>query len=74
MRVSQLLAERFGPVLSTEPAVTAHDVAKTLWEHKVGLLVVCGTLDEIVGVILERYMTRGPAVVDAGIILAKSAA
>ncbi len=71
MRVSQLLAERFGPVLSTEPAVTAHDVAKTLWEHKVGLLVLCGTRRGVVGMVSEHDIIRGPIEVAAYAISAK---
>ena len=73
MRVSQLLAERPGPILSTEPAVTAHDVAKTLWEHKVGLLVLCGTRRGIVGVVSEHDIIRGPIEVAADAISVKSA-
>ncbi len=51
MEVSQLLAERPGPVLSTHREVTMHHVAETLREHKISLLVVCGTRSEVVGVI-----------------------
>ena len=51
MEVSQLLAERPGPVLSTHWEMTMHHVAETLREHKISLLVVCGTRNEVVGVI-----------------------
>ena len=71
MKVSQLLAERSGPVLSTEPDTTIHDVAKTLRERKIGLLVVCGTRGEFVGVISERDIIRGLAEVGADVISTK---
>ncbi len=71
MKVSQLLAERSGPVLSTEPDTTIHDVAKTLRERKIGLLVVCGTRGEIVDVISERNSIRGLAEVGADVISTK---
>lgn len=70
MKVSQLLAERSGPVFSTEPEATIREVTETLQEHKIGLLVVCGAHGEIVGVISERDIIRGLAENGAGVITA----
>ena len=61
MQVSQLLAERPGPLLSTEPEATVHDFAKT----QDRLTRLMRTRGETVGIISERDMIRGPAEVVA---------
>ena len=70
MQVSQLLAERPGPLLSTEPEATVHDFAKT----QDRLTRLMRTRGEIVGVISERDIISGLAKVDVDAISAKSEA
>jgi len=59
MRVSEILAEKPGPVVSTTAETSIHDVAKVLRDKKIGLLVVCAPGDKIVGVLSERDIVRG---------------
>ena len=68
MKVSQLLAEKAGPVQSVAPEDMVHGVAKILKEKKIGLVVVCGPDGAIVGVLSERDIVRGLAEKGAAIM------
>lgn len=59
MLVSELLAGKPGPVLSTTVDTLVYDVAQVLRDKKIGLLVVCGPGEKIVGVLSERDIVRG---------------
>ena len=71
MKVSQLLAEKAGPVQAVAPEDMVHGVAKILKEKKIGLVVVCGPDGAIVGVLSERDIVRGLAEKGAAIMDAK---
>ena len=71
MKVSQLLAEKAGPVQSAGPEDMVHGVAKILKEKKIGLVVVCGPDGAIVGVLSEHDIVRGLAEKGAVIMVVK---
>ena len=58
MQVSEILAEKSGPIASTTAESSIHDVAKVLRDRKIDLLVVSGSGDNIFGMLFERDIVR----------------
>ena len=58
MRISDILQQKGGTVVTIEGHTTVHEAIRTLNEHRIGALIVTGENGKLSGIITERDVLR----------------